>query len=815
MKNTKLLKALSIALAIMLLLPALSMVALAKAEGIREITKQPSAANPSIELSDNEEVTYQWYRLELDPTEITSDDVVYEFDGEVINSTYGENGWEADPSLYPGIYFAIYLEAGTKILIPESGIEFNMYGEGGAIAEHSINNGYNVYEIAESDNYLLQSEHSEATTRVYFCEYKEVLLEDQTSPTLTEFEIGNDYYVEATYKDGQKLISKSFTMEYSIKTHPKFSSPLVETNSEENVIKYEWYYVKAENKEYPLAPKNSTEIEGIVYEGIYNNGKWQNESGYINIAVDGFVGDKLQIKVPDSFGGVARIYQGDDLERDENLIYYHVISGDYSFVDFEIIEENGISLQDVEIWIERDGKKINVVPKSYFDEESQEVEALSASGGTYKDGKWVIDGEFGLSLRTNSQGILKVASSAEIAVYASTASGYFLLDETGEATVNNSIHIVVYCNEPGAELEITFIKDEKSYNVVSRITRYLEEAGIRLPDYVNDGIYGENGWEPNGEDHEIDIELDLVKGEIVTVVPSKEFDGDVVIYVEDGGTFKLEGDNGKYIYVAPERVYVDVELENCEKDFTASITMQRGTVSLLEDQKEKTLDINDIGIYYAVVEMNDRSILISNPFLTEQAVKFDTNGGTPIDLIITSELTEIESTKRQGFVLEGWYLDKELTNKATLPMEVKGAVTLFAKWELCNHKESTSVPSCTKSATCSLCEKELLASGHIWQAEYEKTANGHANKCQVCGEANEVKAHTYTEWTESKAPTTKEAGSKIRACTECGYTEAQDVDMLESTLSNGAIIGIIIGSSAFLALLAIGLCYIIFKKKSL
>ena len=258
-----------------------------------------------------------------------------------------------------------------------------------------------------------------------------------------------------------------------------------------------------------------------------------------------------------------------------------------------------------------------------------------------------------------------------------------------------------------------------------------------------------------------------------------------------------------------------MELENCEKDFTASITMQRGTVSLLEDQKEKTLDIKDNGIYYAVVEMNDRSILISNPCLIEQAVKFDTNGGTPIDLIITPELTEIESTKRQGFVLEGWYLDKELTNKATLPMEVNGAVTLFAKWELCNHKESTSVPSCTKSATCSLCEKELLASGHIWQAEYEKTANGHANKCQVCGEANEVKAHSYTEWTESKAPTTKEAGSKIRACTECGYTEVQDVDMLESTLSNGAIIGIIIGSSAFLALLAIGLCYIIFKKKSL
>ena len=56
---------------------------------------------------------------------------------------------------------------------------------------------------------------------------------------------------------------------------------------------------------------------------------------------------------------------------------------------------------------------------------------------------------------------------------------------------------------------------------------------------------------------------------------------------------------------------------------------------------------------------------------------------------------------------------------------------------------------------------------------------------------------------------------KANYYSEVVLTALKDVDMLEKTLSNGAIIGIIIGSGAFLALLAIGICYIIFKKKSL
>lgn len=64
-------------------------------------------------------------------------------------------------------------------------------------------------------------------------------------------------------------------------------------------------------------------------------------------------------------------------------------------------------------------------------------------------------------------------------------------------------------------------------------------------------------------------------------------------------------------------------------------------------------------------------------------IKFEENGGSEIGDIVVLYNDTIELSKepiRFGYVLEGWYTDKELTKKFDLSTPVKGDMTLYAKW---------------------------------------------------------------------------------------------------------------------------------------
>ena len=70
---------------------------------------------------------------------------------------------------------------------------------------------------------------------------------------------------------------------------------------------------------------------------------------------------------------------------------------------------------------------------------------------------------------------------------------------------------------------------------------------------------------------------------------------------------------------------------------------------------------------------------------------------------------------------------------------------------------------------------------HTYGTEWEKDKDCHWHECtdENCADtANSVKdkqAHTYGEWTETKAPTEKEAGEKEHTCTVCGYKETAEI----------------------------------------
>ena len=115
--------------------------------------------------------------------------------------------------------------------------------------------------------------------------------------------------------------------------------------------------------------------------------------------------------------------------------------------------------------------------------------------------------------------------------------------------------------------------------------------------------------------------------------------------------------------------------------------------------------------------------------------------------------------------------------------------------------------------TCSKCGKlykdeagtdEITAEDTIitkGEHAYEdaKDENGHWQECE-CGDKINEAAHTYGEWTETKAPTTSATGLKERTCTECGYKQVEELPKLEVPTTGDTVV--IVGILSALAVMA-------------
>ena len=79
---------------------------------------------------------------------------------------------------------------------------------------------------------------------------------------------------------------------------------------------------------------------------------------------------------------------------------------------------------------------------------------------------------------------------------------------------------------------------------------------------------------------------------------------------------------------------------------------------------------------YAFYEKTEEPVLPQ-----EYTVFFDVDNGTPVAAVTTSRIEKQPQTTREGYTFEGWYTDKNFTEKVTFPYEVARAQTLYAKWE--------------------------------------------------------------------------------------------------------------------------------------
>ena len=82
----------------------------------------------------------------------------------------------------------------------------------------------------------------------------------------------------------------------------------------------------------------------------------------------------------------------------------------------------------------------------------------------------------------------------------------------------------------------------------------------------------------------------------------------------------------------------------------------------------------DVSVY-AFYEKTEEPVLPQ-----EYTVFFDVDNGTPVAAVTTSRIEKQPQTTREGYTFEGWYTDKNFTEKVAFPYEVTAEQTLYAKW---------------------------------------------------------------------------------------------------------------------------------------
>lgn len=183
----------------------------------------------------------------------------------------------------------------------------------------------------------------------------------------------------------------------------------------------------------------------------------------------------------------------------------------------------------------------------------------------------------------------------------------------------------------------------------------------------------------------------------------------------------------------------------------------------------------------------------TKPAPQSYTITFDSQGGSEVSPITIEEgnsITLPENPTKEGYIFDGWYVDKELLNKFVATQTIAENITLYAKWN-CDHTPVTDAAKdadcentgLTEGSHCSKCNEVLVeqqivpALGHkygtvsyVWSADNKTCAAS-----RTC--ANDA-SHV-----ESKDATISATVSQTATCTQVELstiTATFDVDWAET-----------------------------------
>ena len=573
-----------------------------------DIYAQPDAINRTIQVSFPDRASYQWFDVVMQLEDLTDEDVT------LIDGAKYENGRFIGMISDFGItYFTVEGKAGETIMIShDAGADaddFAMFdGEGSAVEGEMFATGQTTFTFESDGTYTLLSNPTLSLPPIRASKFlgAEVTpIMGETTKTLGNFIPGKLYCVQATYEDGTMLISDYLRIDYMITEKPSTSNPTVTTNSDESVASYRWYLAKLKSdKKYEIAGKDISAPD--IYSGMYGGGLWYSMEGYINIGADLLEGDTLVVRVPDGVEATVDFYYESEVgfeSSDSNTFSYTSESGEYA--DFMVCTE-GEALEGVEIYIQRAQEKILITDLDFFDDEKKTFSPFTYMNAYYVNGVWKQRGTlmtfYFESYKKNAYLTVNATDSASIYVYDNTQE--LLADENGKYELSAGKFYVTVGGANGcAELTLTLESDGVKYDVVP--LNHFSSDGTY--DYItaDNGYYSEGKWHSDEDYTEIDIQLPLHPGDILTVIVSEEFNGVVSI---DGpeDIIELTRVGNQYIFVADIFYDTDIELEGSTEAFTAQFFVQDGDLTLYENYGKEAP--HEEGHYFLEVEFEDGTI---------------------------------------------------------------------------------------------------------------------------------------------------------------------------------------------------------------
>ena len=180
-----------------------------------EITHQPTADEPYVELNDDTNAAYQWYGVEETKTEYTNENATaYSYND--ATATYdAENGWTPVEDSFGDYSSAtISAEAGDVIMVEvsESGFEdigiYDFNQRTGGYSEEKDGTLVYSFTVTKTGEYTVYT-NNPVNCRAYNHVIKNTPVEGQTSAVFTPTELGH-FACEVTFANGSKEMSDTF-----------------------------------------------------------------------------------------------------------------------------------------------------------------------------------------------------------------------------------------------------------------------------------------------------------------------------------------------------------------------------------------------------------------------------------------------------------------------------------------------------------------------------------------------------------------------------------------------------------------------------
>ena len=217
-----------------------------------DISHQPTASEPYVELNWDVEADYQWYLAEEEMVEITdenADSCSYYGEPTVYDE---ETGWSGDFwDDYGASFFGIELEEGNVILV-DFGEEIN---DEIGIWDYDRDDGFYVNDGTDTDGTIELTAPwdgyfelyaygitRETTVKAYMDGYEYTAINGETDATLENPEIGEKYACKVILEDGTVLTSDVLEYTYAITHQPTTDEPYVGLNDDTDAT-YQWYSV--------------------------------------------------------------------------------------------------------------------------------------------------------------------------------------------------------------------------------------------------------------------------------------------------------------------------------------------------------------------------------------------------------------------------------------------------------------------------------------------------------------------------------------------------------------------------------------------